>query len=99
MSAATTSIDAKRCIQRLRRRLAHWELAHLRTLAADLHERLEVTELRASDAEVRADFAEDWGDNWQDLALQLQKDMPGTSIGITTTGELVVLPVAQGATP
>lgn len=80
--------DAKRCVQSLRRRLSHWELQHLRTLAADLHAKLE-------EAERRADQAEDQARFWWDTAMRLQEDLEadnaGTAIGLTQDGALVVL--------
>ena len=85
---ATTPVDAKRCVQSLRRRLARWELQHLRTLSTELHAKLEEAESRAAEAESQAHF---WWDHSMRLQEDWQADNPSGAIGLTKDGALVVL--------
>ncbi len=76
-------------IRRLRSRLNRWELEHLRQLAADLHEQLELALSTAYSAEHRADM-------WQSIAEQLQNEMNESGhkapmVGLTTNGHLVLV--------
>lgn len=76
-------------IKRLRARLNHWELQHLRELAASLHEQLEEALSCAFSAEHRADM-------WQDVAQQLQDEIANSSrepvkLGLTMQGDLVLM--------
>ena len=87
----------------IRARLERWELAHLRTLAASLHEQLENAELRVENAERIASSAEHTAIFWQDNAMELQADLVralggDAAPGITQDGNLVVAqPIAQTA--
>lgn len=87
-TAPTPQITAKRCIQRLRTRLERWELIHLRALSADLHEQLEEARREAYNADRCAEM-------WQDMAMRQQEALseqcPGTSIGLTQQGQLVLV--------
>lgn len=76
-------------IKRLRARLNRWELEHLRTLAASLHEQLEEALSCAFSAEHRADM-------WQDVARQLQDEIAKSGrepekLGLTIEGDLVLM--------
>lgn len=92
------------CLRALQRRLAKWEIAHLREHAAELAERLEATEKRAAEAEDRANAAEYACDFWHDQAVDAHHaaaDATGSMPGITTDGRLVVVPspVDRSGTP
>ncbi|MFM9926930.1 hypothetical protein VLK31_28365 [Variovorax sp. H27-G14] len=81
----------------LKRRLERWELEHLRQHAADLAERLEAAEKRATEAEARATHAEYTCDFWHDQAVDAHHaaaDAVGGLHGITMDGQLVVVPRA-----
>ena len=76
---------------RLKRRLARWELPHLRAHAAELAQRLEETEARLAQAETEA--AGYWRElEWTREQLMASVDSSGSrSIGLTMDGALVVL--------
>lgn len=93
MSAATKARFSPTDIERfaigvLRRRLARWELQHLRTLAAELHAKLEEAESRAAEAEDQARF---WWDHSVRLEADWRAENPSGVIGLTKEGGLVVL--------
>lgn len=82
MSAARHS-PATAAIQR---RLERWELAHLRSLAAQQAEQIEALERRCA-------WAEDCAERWRDDALELHSglsDASGGVPGLTMDGRLVV---------
>ena len=56
-------------LKAIQRRLDRWELGHLRTLAADLAQRLEESEAREADLQRRLDDAEDRVRFWHDQAI------------------------------
>lgn len=72
----------------LKRRLAQWELEHLRQHAAELAERLEAAEERASAAEQACDFWHDQAIDAHNAAAEAAGGMPG----ITIDGRLVIVP-------
>lgn len=83
-------------LKAIRARLDRWELTHLRTLAASLHEQLENAELRADNAERMANSAEHAAEFWQANAMELQADLVralggDAAPGITQDGDLVVV--------
>lgn len=94
----TTQDNPRKCIKRLRARFERWELAHLRELAASLHERLEEAERRADIAESDARWAERRADIAEQLNEELQDDLHshgehnGPRVGLTQQGELILLP-------
>lgn len=90
----------------IQRRLEHWELTHLRALAAELQERLERTEHELSLARERTEHelllargramaAEDAAEMWRDQANELVDDLNalGREVGMTQSGELVTMPM------
>lgn len=76
---------------RLKRRLARWELPHLRAHAAELAQRLEETEAKLARAE--ADAAGYWRQlEWTREQLTAAVEASGTqSLGLTMDGALVVV--------
>lgn len=85
--ASAVGKDARRCIKKLRSRFERWELPHLRELAASLQERLEEAERRAHNAERTAEWLQDMHDH---LEEELRRS--GKRLGLTTKGDLVLLP-------
>ncbi len=82
-----------RILESLRRRLERWELDHLRTLAADLDQRLK-------QAEQDRDTAWDAAEFWKEEAMDLQKSLEdaGLRVGITQDGRMgVIIPSAAMA--
>lgn len=79
-----------RTLTALRTRLERSELAHLRQLVADLHDRLEKAEAAAESAEESAHF---WQRHAMDLQQSLHDDSAATHlcVGIAKTGEMMVV--------
>lgn len=86
----TTAATTNRDIKNIRSRLERWELAHLRALAASLHEQLKAAETRATEAE-------SWANTWWRNAETLQEELlqlaeeSGAHIGLTQQGDVLVL--------
>ncbi|OAK66057.1 hypothetical protein A3K87_09840 [Variovorax paradoxus] len=98
-SGTITITPATPRLRALQRRLAKWEIAHLRQHAADLAERLEAAEQRATEAERRLSDAEYACDLWHDQAVDAHKaaaDAAGGVPGITMSGQFVVVPAGAG---
>ena len=99
----TTQDNPRKCIKRLRARFERWELAHLRELAASLHERLEEAERRAEEAERRAGWCDRRADIAEQLNAELEEDLRsrgehnGPRVGLTQQGELILLPKGGAA--
>lgn len=76
----------------LQRKLDRWELGHLRTLAADLAQRLETTEAREADLQRRLDEADDRAGFWHDQAIEALNDAAadGAVIGLAIDGLISV---------
>lgn len=75
--------------RRLQSRFEHWELQHLRTLAAELAEQVEDLNSRLVDEQRQSEF-------WRESHFELQQHLDdGTedarSIGLTQSGELLVV--------
>jgi hypothetical protein len=86
-------------IRNMQRRLRAWELPHLRQHAADLAERLEAAEKRATDAEERASAAEASCDFWHDQAIEMHRaaaEGSGGTPGLTVDGALVIVRTQEG---
>lgn len=81
-----------RTIQTLRRRLERWELDHLRTLAAELSDRLDRAQDEAERAKEERDRAWESAESWQRHAENLQQELwaAGGEIGLTQDGVLLV---------
>lgn len=75
-------------ITNLKRYLAKWEMEHLRRHAAELAERLEAAE---ENARYEREVAESWRENAFNLMEQMMDE--GQQIGLTKSGEVVVVPV------
>lgn len=95
MNAATT--DAAKAITALRKRLARWELDHLRQHCADLAQRLDDALSRIDALEREASRAWDAADSWHEQAMELVDDLheAGKAVGLTMDGALVVMDEAQ----
>lgn len=76
----------------LKRRLARWELDHLRHHAADLAERLERAE---QDRDYYREMTEFWHEEAMRLITELQED--GAVIGLSKSGELSVITPPEAA--
>lgn len=76
----------------MQRRLDRWELDHLRTLAADLAQRLEVSEARCADLRRQLDDADDRAGFWHDQAIEAMNDAAadGAVIGLARDGSISV---------
>lgn len=92
---------ATQSLNRLRRKLEAMELEHLRSYAAELEERLEQAEARAVQAEADAERAWESVSFWQrnhelmqDAAMDAEFSTH-RAIGITKTGELLVVDTLQ----
>lgn len=79
---------ADRTLKNLQRRLERLELEHLRQHALELHERLERAEAEAEACRASADF---WHDHARMLEDELYETPPDATIGITKSGETMVL--------
>lgn len=79
-----------RTLINLQNRLERLELDHLRKLATDLHQRLELAEAESARANESADF-------WQQHAMDLQQALydgefaTARCVGITKSGELSIV--------
>lgn len=99
-TAATTQPDEATAKQlaAIQRKLDKWELLHLRAHAAEQAERLEKAEEDLERA--RADAANAWecADHWQSQLDNLIQDMrsTGREVGMTQSGDLLVMPAMQG---
>jgi len=77
-------------IKNIRSRLDRWELTHLRELAASLKNSLDAAELRAAEAEARAE-------SWMEHAEVLRDDLTvlaqetGAQIGLSKDGTISIL--------
>lgn len=93
-----TQADARQQLINIRKRLEHWELTHLRALAAELAERLEQAEAERDDYRNRVEAAWDAADMWRDQASKLVDDLRnmGREVGMTQTGQLVTMPTSDG---
>lgn len=82
-----------RTISTLRRRLEKWELEHLRKLAAELHERIEIAEEAKRRAEDEASRAWESAEFWRENAFELQEELmnDGYTIGLTKEGQMVAI--------
>jgi len=76
----------------LKRKLARWELEHLRQHAAELAERLEKAE---RDRDYYRDVADGWWQTHMDLLDQLQDD--GAEIGLDKAGQIHVITPPEAA--
>ena len=72
-------------ITNLKRKLARWELDHLRQHAAELFERVERAE---KERDYYRELAEFWNDEAMRMISELQDE--GADIGLTKGGEIVV---------
>lgn len=91
--AACAPEDAAKAIAAMRRRLSKWELDHLRTLCAELAERLETAQERIDELEGEVSRAWDAADSWRTDAMELANDLQeeGKTVGLTQAGHLVVV--------
>ena len=73
-------------IKAIRRRFERWELSHLRTLAAELQDRLERAQEDAEAGWRSSEF-------WQQNAMELQQELldQDLNIGLTKEGRMVVI--------
>lgn len=94
---APQTTDAATRIAVIRRHLNKWELSHLRALAASLADRLEKAEEELARSRADADAAWRDADFWQTQAQTLIEELreAGTEVGMTQTGELVPMPMAD----
>jgi len=76
----------------LKRKLARWELEHLRQHAGDLAERLERAE---QDRDYYRELAEYWNDEAMRMIVELQED--GAVIGLSKSGEISVITPQEAA--
>ena len=85
--------DAAKAIAAMRRRLSKWELDHLRTLCAELAERLETAQGRIDELEGEVSRAWDAAESWRTDAMELMNDLQeeGKTVGLTQDGHLVVV--------
>ncbi|WP_426304051.1 hypothetical protein ACN9MJ_13635 [Acidovorax facilis] len=92
--------DAAKAITSLRKRLARWELDHLRTHCAELAKRLETALERIDALESEASRAWDVAESWREDAMQMVNELQdkGKNIGLTQSGELVAMPEATNTT-
>lgn len=79
-------------ITNLKRKLARWELEHLRHHAAELSERLERTE---KDRDYYRELAEFWNDEAMRMISELQDE--GADIGLTKDGHLSIISPPEAA--
>ena len=95
MNAATT--DAAKAITALRKRLARWELDHLRQHCADLAQRLDTANTRIETLESEVWRAWDTADSWRDQTTELVNELQesGKTVGLTMDGALVVMATAE----
>lgn len=92
----TAQADATKTINALRKRLARWELNHLRTVATELSQRLDHAQERIDCLETEVSRAWDTAEAWRMDAMQLVNDLQeeGQEVGLTQSGALVVMPKA-----
>ena len=79
-------------IAALKRKLARWELEHLRRHAAELAEQLEKAE---RDRDYYRDLADMWWQTHMDMLEQLQDD--GAEIGLDKSGQIHVITPPEAA--
>lgn len=95
----TTTTDPHRAaISAMRKRLARWELDHLRQLAASQEEQLSAAHDRIEILETEAARAWDMADAMRDDISRLIEELAeaGKQVGLTVGGQLVAMPT-QGA--
>ncbi|WP_228895657.1 DUF1566 domain-containing protein [Acidovorax sp. Leaf73] len=92
--------DAAKAITALRKRLARWELDHLRHHCADLAQRLDDALGRVDTLESEVSRAWDAADSWREQTTELVNDLQeaGKTVGLTMDGALVVMPQAAAET-
>lgn len=97
---AIAQAEATKAITTLRKRLDRWELGHLRTHCAELALRLETALERIDALESEASRAWDAADSWREDAMQMVNELQdkGKAIGLTQSGELVVMPETTDTT-
>lgn len=96
----TTPADTHRAaITNLRKRLARWELDHLRQLAASQEEQLSAALERIAVLETEAARAWDMADAMRDDISRLIEELndAGKQVGMTINGQLVAMPAQGGA--
>lgn len=93
----TPPAEVTKAITALRKRLARWELEHLRQHCADLAQRLETAHTRIETLESEVWRAWDAADSWRDQTHELVTELheAGKTIGLTQGGELVVMATAE----
>lgn len=91
--------DAAKAIAAMRKRLSKWELDHLRTLCAELDDRLNVALERIDQLESEVSRAWDAAESWRTDAMELANDLQheGKTVGLTQAGHLVVVEAQGGA--
>lgn len=86
-------------ITALRKRLARWEIEHLRVLAAKQDEQLECAAARIEELEAEVErawrYAEMWRDDIDRLVEALEDQ--GTPVGLAQSGELFPMHQQGGA--
>ena len=95
----TTTDTHRAAISAMRKRLARWELDHLRQVAADTEQKLEDARERIDALEREVSNAWRCAESWQEDAERLVQDLQeaGKTIGLTQGGQLVVVEEQGGA--
>ncbi len=80
-------------IATLRRKLAAWELKHLRKHAAELAEQIESLQKQLNEAREDAEWLRRSADQWWEASMALQEELTcsGAQVGLTKTGSIVVI--------
>lgn len=89
----TPPAEVTQAITALRKRLARWELEHLRRHCADLAQRLDTAQTRIETLETEVWRAWDAADSWRDQTHELVNELQhaGRTIGLTQDGALVAM--------
>ena len=79
-------------LRAIQRKLDRWELDHLRTLAADLAQRLEASEAREAELQRLLDDADNRAWFWQDRAHEIINDAQadGATVCLSMDGSLSI---------
>jgi hypothetical protein len=80
-------------LRALQRKLERWELEHLRTLAADVAQRLEEADAREIELQRRVKDAEARCDFWHDQAIEAYHAAQdeGAMVGLSVDGSISVV--------
>lgn len=79
-----------RALANLRRKLAHWELIHLRQHIEELRAQVDALTIERDAALSRASYAEDYAESWREDALSAIRES-GATVGLTIDGHIVAI--------